>query len=140
MLHDIGWHIAGKKHHQHSMYLILHGDLKGFDEDEVAVIANVARYHRKSAPDASHKEFDALPAKAKRIVRVGAALLRIADGLDRSHNGVVSSVRTRATGGAVNVYLEIRGDPALEIWAAKRKRDFFEQLFDRSVTFKPGRA
>ncbi|HEY7115630.1 MAG TPA: Ppx/GppA phosphatase family protein [Tepidisphaeraceae bacterium] len=140
MLHDIGWHIAGKKHHQHSMYLILHGDLKGFDEDEVAVIANVARYHRKSAPDASHKEFDALPAKAKRIVRVGAALLRIADGLDRSHNGVVSSVRTRAMGGAVNVYLEIRGDPALEIWAAKRKRDFFEQLFDRSVTFKPGRA
>jgi exopolyphosphatase/guanosine-5'-triphosphate,3'-diphosphate pyrophosphatase len=141
MLHDIGWHITGKKHHHHSMYLILHGDLKGFDEEEVRIIANIARYHRKSPPESSHEAYARLPAKAKRIVRVGAALLRVADGLDRSHNGVVSGVRTRVGGGEVKVLLETRGDPALEIWAAKRKRELFEDVFDRTVSFKPaGRA
>jgi exopolyphosphatase/guanosine-5'-triphosphate,3'-diphosphate pyrophosphatase len=137
MLHDIGWHIAGKKHHHHSMYLILHGDLKGFDEEEVRIIANIARYHRKSPPKPSHEAFASLPPRSKRIVRVGAALLRIADGLDRSHNGVVSAVRTRAAAGEVRVLLETRGDPALEIWAAKRKCDLFEEVFDRTVSFKP---
>jgi exopolyphosphatase/guanosine-5'-triphosphate,3'-diphosphate pyrophosphatase len=141
MLHDIGWHITGKKHHHHSMYLILHGDLKGFDEEEVRVIANIARYHRKSPPESSHEAYAKLPVKAKRIVRVGAALLRVADGLDRSHNGVVTGVRTRVGGGEVKVLLETRGDPALEIWAAKRKRELFEDVFDRTVSFKPaGRA
>jgi len=101
------------------------------------IIANVARYHRKSTPQGSHEAFASLPAKAKRVVRVGAALLRIADGLDRSHNGVVSAVRTRAAAGEVRVLLETRGDPALEIWAAKRKRDLFEEVFDRTISFKP---
>jgi exopolyphosphatase/guanosine-5'-triphosphate,3'-diphosphate pyrophosphatase len=137
MLHDIGWHIAGKKHHQHSMYLILHGDLKGFDGEEIRIIANIARYHRKSPPASDHEQFTSLPPKAKRIVRVGAAMLRIADGLDRSHNTVVSTVRCRVGGKKVRVNLEIRGDPALEIWAAKRKRDLFEDLFHRSISFKP---
>jgi exopolyphosphatase/guanosine-5'-triphosphate,3'-diphosphate pyrophosphatase len=137
LLHDIGWHIAGKKHHHHSMYLILHGNLKGFDAEEVRVIANVARYHRKALPDNGHEPFAKLSSRGKRVVRVGAALLRIADGLDRSHNQVVSGVRCRAAAGEVRVTLETRGDPALEIWAAKRKRDGFEELFDRSVTFRP---
>jgi exopolyphosphatase/guanosine-5'-triphosphate,3'-diphosphate pyrophosphatase len=140
MLHDIGWHISGKKHHHHSLYLILHGALKGFDEQEVAIIANVARYHRKSAPHASHEEYASLPAAAKRIVRVGAALLRVADGLDRSHNRVVSSVRCRTSGAKVRVSLDTRGDPALEIWAAKRKRDYFETLFKRSISFQPAKG
>ncbi len=140
MLHDIGWHIAGKKHHRHSLYLILHGNLKGFDEEEVRIIANVARYHRKSPPDPSHEAFETLPPKAKRIVRVGAALLRIADGLDRSHNGVVSSLRCRVSAEGIKVSLETRGDPALEIWGAKRKRDYFEELFKRSISFRPGKG
>src|SRR4051794_32525100 len=74
LLHDIGWHISGKKHHCHSLYLILHGNLKGFDDEEVRVIANVARYHRKSPPKPSHEEYASLPIGAKRVVRVGAAL------------------------------------------------------------------
>jgi exopolyphosphatase / guanosine-5'-triphosphate,3'-diphosphate pyrophosphatase len=137
MLHDIGWHISGKKHHHHSLYLILHGALKGFDAEEVGIMANIARYHRKSPPGLQHEAFAALPAGAKKIVRVGAALLRVADGLDRSHNGVVSSVRCRISADKVRVNLETRGDPALEIWAAKRKRDYFESFFKRAISFKP---
>jgi exopolyphosphatase / guanosine-5'-triphosphate,3'-diphosphate pyrophosphatase len=141
LLHDIGWHISGKKHHHHSLYLILHGNLKGFDEEEVRIIANVARYHRKSPPTAEHEAYASLPPKAKQVVRVGAAFLRVADGLDRSHNAVVSSIRCRlARGGGVKVRLETRGDPALEIWAAKRKRDLFEEVFKRSITFRPAKS
>ncbi len=140
MMHDIGWHISGKKHHQHSLYLILHGALKGFDEEEIGIMANIARYHRKSPPELKHDAFAALSPRAKKIVRVGAALLRVADGLDRSHNGVVASVRCRIAGGKVRVNLETRGDPALEIWAAKRKRDFFEEHFKKVISFKPAKG
>ena len=140
LLHDIGWHIAGKKHHRHSLYLILHGNLKGFDKQEVQVIANVARYHRKAHPDVTHEDYQALTARGKQIVNVGAALLRVADGLDRSHNAVVSSVRCSIGRDEVKVRLETRGDPALEIWAAKRKRELFEEVFKRPITFKAARA
>jgi exopolyphosphatase/guanosine-5'-triphosphate,3'-diphosphate pyrophosphatase len=139
LLHDIGWHIAGKKHHRHSMYLILHGDLRGFSEEEVAVIANVARYHRKSPPSNEDPSYAALTPKARKIVRVGAAVLRVADGLDRSHNHVVSSLRCRVRDGRVNVRLETRGDPALEIWGANRKKDLFEEVFGLPVSFKSSR-
>ncbi len=140
LLHDIGWHIAGKKHHQHSMYLILHGDLKGFSEEEIRIIANIARYHRKSLPASDHEEYQALSTKARKPVRVGASLLRIADGLDRSHNCVVAGVRCRAANGEVRVFLDTRGDPALEIWGAKRKKDLFEEVFDRRLTLKPSKG
>jgi exopolyphosphatase/guanosine-5'-triphosphate,3'-diphosphate pyrophosphatase len=139
LLHDIGWHIAGKRHHQHSMYLILHGDLRGFSEQEIYVIANIARYHRKRPPDNDDAPFAALPPRAKKIVCVGAAILRIADGLDRSHNHVVSALRCRTRDGRVTVRLDTRGDPALEIWAAKRKRDLFEDVFERPISFKSTR-
>jgi exopolyphosphatase/guanosine-5'-triphosphate,3'-diphosphate pyrophosphatase len=140
LLHDIGWHIAGKKHHHHSLYLILHGNLKGFDKQEVEIIANIARYHRKAHPDMEHEAYQGLPARGKQIVNIGAALLRIADGLDRSHNAVVSSVRCTIGRDEVKVRLESRGDPALEIWAARRKRELFEEVFKRSITFKAARA
>ncbi|HSI37231.1 MAG TPA: Ppx/GppA phosphatase family protein [Tepidisphaeraceae bacterium] len=140
LLHDIGWHIAGKGHHKHSMYLILHGNLKGLSEEEVRIVANVARYHRKSPPSPDQAEYQSLPARAKKIVRVGAGLLRVADGLDRSHNAVVSAVRTRTTGDTVSLALESRGDPALEIWGAKRKRDLFEDVFGRKLQIKPAKA
>ena len=139
LLHDIGWHIAGKKHHRHSMYLILHGDLRGFSEDEVGVIANVARYHRKSPPSNDDPLFAELPPKARKVVRVGAAVLRVADGLDRSHNHVVSSLRCRVRDGRITVRLETRGDPALEIWGANRKKEMFEEVFGLPVSFKSSR-
>ncbi len=74
LLHDIGWHIAGNKHHRHSMYLVMNGDLKGFTPEETQVIANIARYHRKSDPTVKHESFALLSAADRQIVRVGAAL------------------------------------------------------------------
>lgn len=136
LLHDIGLHIAREGHHKHSQYLILNGNLKNFTPEEVRIIANIARYHRKSLPSRDHPEFAALSKRARRIVRVGAALLRIADGLDRSHCGVVSSVKVKVGRDELTVTLQARGDAELELWGARRQMALFEDVFDRPISFE----
>ena len=136
LLHDIGWHIAREGHHKHSQYLILHGNLQNFTREEVRIIASVARYHRKSAPKPSHKQFSKLSSAGKRTVEIGAALLRIADGLDRSHSGVVTGFTTRITRKRVEITLKTKGDAELELWGARSKRKFFEDVFHKSPRFQ----
>jgi len=135
MLHDIGWHIGRKGHHKHSMYLIANGELKDFTAEEVQIIANIARYHRKTPPNRKHEEYESLPASSRRVVDVGAALLRIADGLDRSHANVITGLACRIDEKRVKCMLSTRADAELEIWAARRKMDWFEEVFNRPITF-----
>ena len=136
LLHDIGWHIARERHHKHSQYLILNGGLKNFTAEEVAIIANIARYHRKSPPKPSHRQFAKLSSRARRIVRIGAALLRVADGLDRSHGSVVSSVTVQITDKKVELSVKARGDAELEVWGARSKMDMFHDVFKRKLKVK----
>ena len=135
MLHDIGMHISRDKHHKHGMYLIVHGALKGFTDNEIQVIAHIVRYHRKSKPKTNHESFAALSSKDKKIVRVGAALLRISDGLDRSHCSVVSNIWCNVHSKKVDITIRARGDAELEIWGARRKMDLFAEVFGRSISF-----
>jgi exopolyphosphatase / guanosine-5'-triphosphate,3'-diphosphate pyrophosphatase len=136
LLHDIGWHIGRQSHHKHSMYLILHGDLKGFTPDEIKIIASIARYHRKATPSPDHDNYATLSANQKRIVDVGAALLRLSDGLDRSHSSVVQTVRCKIGKKKVKCTLGARSDAELEVWGARRKREWFEKVFGRTITFE----
>ncbi|HEX4125540.1 MAG TPA: Ppx/GppA phosphatase family protein [Tepidisphaeraceae bacterium] len=136
LLHDIGWHIDRRGHHKHAMYLIDNGGLKNFTREEIAIIANIARYHRKSAPKMKHEPYAALSSRARNVVMVGAALLRIADGLDRSHGSMVSSVTTKIGKKRVDVTIKARGDIELELWGARRKLDLFTQVFGRKLRFK----
>jgi len=136
LLHDIGWHVAAKGHHKHSMYLILHGGLKGFTQEELAIIGNIARYHRKSPPSVSHESFASLSTAARKVVRVGAAILRIADGLDRTHCGVVHGIRAKIGKNKIRLRIDGRGDLELELWAARRKMRLFTDVFQRSVSFE----
>jgi exopolyphosphatase/guanosine-5'-triphosphate,3'-diphosphate pyrophosphatase len=136
MLHDIGWHIGQSQHHKHSMYLIMHGDLKGFNDQELLIMANIARYHRKAKPKLSHSQFAELPSRARRVVAVGASLLRLADGLDRSHCSVVSSLACTVRRRKIDVRIRARGDAELEIWGAQRKMELFAETFGRTVSFR----
>ena len=133
LLHDIGWHIGREGHHKHSMYLIRHGGLKNFTYEEVAIVANIARYHRKSPPRESHRQFKKLSARGKRTVRVGAALLRLADGLDRSHGSVVIGVRCQLKEKRVDLLITARGDAELELWGARSKMEMFHDVFKRKL-------
>lgn len=135
LLHDIGWHIGKKKHHKHSQYLIENGRLRNFTDDEVRVMAAVARYHRKALPKEKHKPYGKLSKHDRRTVEVGAAMLRIADGLDRSHAKAVTGVRCQVTKKKVTCTLEKRADAELEMWGADRKSDLFEKVFGKRITF-----
>jgi len=136
MLHDIGWHIGRQSHHKHSMYLILHGDLKNFSGDEVAIIANIARYHRRATPKVKHDSYAMLSARARHIVNVGSALLRLSDGLDRSHSSVIQNLRCRIDGKKVRCTITARSDAELEIWGARRKMKWFNKVFNADIEFE----
>ncbi|MGZ3405691.1 MAG: Ppx/GppA phosphatase family protein, partial [Polyangia bacterium] len=135
LLHDIGFHVAPSKHHKHSAYLIENADLQGFTADEIQTLAQAARYHRKATPKESHPGYAALPAAGKQKVRVLAAMLRLADGLDRGDAQLVRGVRCRIGDKSVEVTLSTASDAELELWGARRKRDLAEEVFDRKFKF-----
>ncbi|MCD6361275.1 MAG: HD domain-containing protein, partial [Armatimonadetes bacterium] len=92
VLHDIGWSVSATRHHKISARLIEEMDLPDFDDRERAIIAALACYHRKALPKKKHRIFGNLSGPDRRVVRSLAAILRVADGLDRSHGGVVQDV------------------------------------------------
>jgi exopolyphosphatase/guanosine-5'-triphosphate,3'-diphosphate pyrophosphatase len=135
LLHDIGFHIAPSKHHKHGAYLIENADLQGFTADEIQTLAQSVRYHRKATPKEGHAPFAALPAGGKQKVRVLAALLRLADGLDRGYAQLVRGVRCRINDKYVEVTLSASSEVELELWGARRKKDLAEEVFDRKFKF-----
>ena len=137
LLHDVGHHIGHENHQRHTYYLITNGELLGFQRDELEIVAQVARYHRKGTPKASDPAYAALPGASRRVVRSLSALLRIADGLDRSHYGVVRDVNVARRGERVILQLRTDSDDAeLEIWEARRRAAPLEKLLGRSVEFR----
>ncbi len=137
LLHDIGYHISYKKHHRHSHYLIKNGNLNGFTEGEIEIMANIARYHYKSSPKKSQDDFLKLSPEEQKIILFGAAIVRLADGLDRSHFSVIQDLNCNIKGNLITLELISRGDPELEIWAAQKKKDLFEEVFQKKVILSP---
>ncbi len=137
LLHDIGDFVRYDGHHKHSFYLIQNSDIIGLTPDERAVVANVARYHRKSPPDPSHPNFRDLDKVARSKVRGLAAILRIADALDREHLGKVKSVRAKVDGHKGKIVLAIDGDEdrELEEWTVRAKSELLRDVFDLDVAF-----
>lgn len=135
MLHDAGYLINPRQHHKHSYYLIKHSALAGFAAEEIELIANVARYHRRALPDTKHEGYGGLSARRKRTVRILSAFLRVADALDRTHFSVVDNLDVRL-GKPMTVVLRVSGDAEFETWAAKGRVDLLEQVFRRPVAFR----
>jgi exopolyphosphatase / guanosine-5'-triphosphate,3'-diphosphate pyrophosphatase len=136
LLHDIGVHISYEKHHRHSYYLIKNGDLRGFDPAEIEIIALIARYHRQAAPKKSHDGYGALKGAQRRTVRALSAMVRLAEGLDRSHSQAVSAVDVFPRGDDYFVRLRGSGDAELELWAAVRHAAPFEKMLGRTIRFE----
>ena len=135
LLHDAGYHIAHESHHKHSLYLIRNSELTGFSEAERDVIANVARYHRGPEPKERHEEFAALDETDRETVRSLAAILRIADALDRRHDSRVGDLRCFRNGRVVQIELLTSANCDREIFAAEQKCSLFEEVFDCRLTF-----
>ncbi len=135
LLHDIGWHIGQSGHHKHSLYLIKNGDLEGFSPNELEILANTARYHRKSMPKKSHPDYVELDEPSRELVWKLASFLRIADALDRGHYANISTLRTISRKKSISILLTATADPALELWAARMKSDMFRVTFNRQIKF-----
>ena len=136
LLANVGLFIAHSRHHLHAYYIIRNAEhLTGFTDSEVEVIAQVARYHRKSAPKPSHHEFAALDAEDQHVVRVLAGILRIAIALDRSHAGVVRGVSVARSGRRVAIHLKVDGDAGLEVYTAEQRAGLLEDALGVRVRF-----
>jgi exopolyphosphatase / guanosine-5'-triphosphate,3'-diphosphate pyrophosphatase len=134
ILHDVGYLINPRQHHKHAYYLITHSDVSGLTAEEIDVVANIARYHRRALPALKHEEFDRLPPRLQRVVKILASLLRIADGLDRTHFSLVQTVNVKF-GKQITIEVHLAGDAEMELWAAKNRADLFELVFHRRVQF-----
>ena len=134
-LHDIGWSISGRRHHKHSMSLIRDAGLAGFTPLEVSLIANLARYHRRALPKARHAAFTGLPERFQRMVADLAAMLRVADGLDFSHQSVVERIDAAWDDRTLRLTVISLLPAAVEREKAAAKADLMEKQFDRKVLF-----
>ena len=130
LVHDIGEHVSVEGHDKHTAYLIQHGRLRGFAPEEIDVLACLGRFHRRGNPKLSFEPFNNLPpARRGRVLKL-IALLRIADGLDRSHTQAVESIGVKLDEGRVRLVVQASGDIDLELWGLRRKREMFERVFE----------
>jgi exopolyphosphatase/guanosine-5'-triphosphate,3'-diphosphate pyrophosphatase len=134
LLHDIGHAIDHDRHNRHSYYLIKNAELFGFEPDEIEVIAQAARGHRKQAPKVDSPELSALSGPKRRLVRGFAAILRVADALDRTHFGVVKNIEVSYSPGRLIIGVDSNREKAdLELWTCERRTDLLSRLLDRQV-------
>lgn len=134
ILHDIGYVINPRQHHKHAYYLITNSDLAGFTSEEIEIMANVARYHRRAHPGDQHIPFQGLSPADQKTVRALSAILRIADGLDRSHFSIIRDLQVHVEK-VVTIKLKVTGDSELEVWTARNRADLFEKIYKRKVQF-----
>jgi exopolyphosphatase/guanosine-5'-triphosphate,3'-diphosphate pyrophosphatase len=136
LLHDVGVHISYDRHHRHSYYLIKNGGLRGFEPREIEVIALVARYHRQATPKKSHEGYGDLNGALRATVRVLSAIVRLAEGLDRSHAQALSGIDLFPRGDDYLARLRATGDAELELWAAHRHVAPLERVLDLPIRFE----
>ncbi len=143
VLHDIGYLVNHSKHHKHSYYIIANGELDGFTPRERELIANIARYHRRSHPKNSHEPYAAMDNHDRKIVRRLAGILRVADGLDRTHTQVVErvAVTIEARDGAdhpntATFTIESPSDVSTDVWGSQRKSELFCSVFGLRTAFE----
>ncbi len=137
LLANVGLFISHTKHHLHTYYVIRNSEqLTGFTDREIEMIAQVARYHRKSPPKPEHEAFARLWPDDQQLVRSLAALLRVAIGLDRSYECRVATVRCEDDGERLTIELVPagEGDITLEHYAADARKALLEEVLDRLIT------
>ena len=135
LVHDIGAHISYEGHHKHSYYLVKHGGLRGFDPHEIEIIGLVARYHRQATPKKSHEGYGDLPRDQRDAVKLLGAIVRLAEGLDRSHAQVVTGLSVAEDDTGLTVTLDATGDAELELWAARRHAEPLSEVLETPIRF-----
>ncbi|AAM03537.1 TPA: Ppx/GppA family phosphatase [Methanosarcina acetivorans] len=136
-LHDIGTFLSYDTHQAHAYHLIRESSLPGFQPEEIEIIANLAYFHRKNTPKKKHPNLEGLSKEAVKSVRLLSALLRIAEGLDRSHTGIISHVRFYiASTDSLVLEMHAREECQLEIWEVEKQKKYFKKMFGYNLQSK----
>ncbi|HUI92765.1 MAG TPA: Ppx/GppA phosphatase family protein [Chitinivibrionales bacterium] len=133
ILHDAGVFISARSHHKHSMYLIQNSELFGLSRRDILLVALIARYHRRAAPKPEHREYADLDREGRLAVAKLAAILRVADALDRSHSQRIAGIECRREKDRFVIAVPNADDLTLEQLALQNKGDMFEDVYGMSV-------
>ncbi len=136
LLHEVGVFVSDRSHHKHSMYLILNSDLFGLTRKEITLIALVARYHRRAMPRPYHTDYTSLDRDSRLVVAKLAALLRVADCMDRKHLQDLKTVSFSREKDQFVITVHDAVDLTLEQLALKDKANLFEQIFGAKVVLR----
>jgi len=138
LMHDVGYFINYSSHHKHSYHLIRHADLFGFTPRERELIANMARYHRKSLPKKKHDAYTRLAAADQLLVSRFGGIVRLCDGLDRRRNSVVQNLEFQLSDDTLRIALVGQEDLSVELFGARAKGDLFEAAFKLKLVVEVG--
>lgn len=133
LLHDIGWRDGQKAHHKKAMTYILQSTTLKLTEYQRQIVALIARYHRKALPSPEHPIYQTLTPDDRLRVDVLAGLLRLADGLDRTHRSCINDVSVTDNGNTLSLALHATSLPLAEINAANKKADLISLALQRSI-------
>jgi exopolyphosphatase / guanosine-5'-triphosphate,3'-diphosphate pyrophosphatase len=136
LLHDIGIYVSLRGHHKHSHYLLTVSEIFGLSREDMAIVANVARYHRRAGPNKTHLAYMAMDSQARVVVSKLAAILRVANALDADHLQKVRDVRVLREDDGWALEVEGAGDLTMERLAALARADQLVEVFGRRVTFR----
>jgi exopolyphosphatase / guanosine-5'-triphosphate,3'-diphosphate pyrophosphatase len=136
LLHDLGYAVNARSHHKHSMYLMLHGELFGLSGRDVMLAALTARYHRRSTPRPTHPMYASLDWESQTNVAKMAAILRVADALDRSNNQRVRDIVCSREDGSLVISVPTGDDLSLEQLSLSQKSKMFTEIFGMPVVLR----
>ena len=134
ILHDIGTYIKPSGHHKHGQYLVQNSEIFGLNARDIVIVSFVVRYHRKSPPVSSHVDYFALPREDRLVILKLAAILRVADALDRGHAQKVRNLRLERREEEIRIHCDYTVDVAPERFSLIDKADMFEEVFGFKVT------
>ncbi len=136
--HDIGMFLSHSNHQKHAYYLIRNSDLLGFNDTEIDIIANVAMYHRKGIPKKKHTNLENLSRGDRYKVSALAAMLRLAEGMDRGHLSLVKDIRLEKSSPFNSFELTLLSDKdcQLEVWGVENNKDLWEYIFEAELKVK----
>jgi exopolyphosphatase/guanosine-5'-triphosphate,3'-diphosphate pyrophosphatase len=138
-LHDIGMFIGSSSHHKHSKYIIENSDLFGLGEKDIRLVALIARYHRRALPRRSHSEYNALGREDRLVVNKLAAILRVADALDRTHTQALRNPVFKLNAERLLIEVPSAGEYDAEKQALFIKAQMFERVYGKTVVLKTRR-
>jgi exopolyphosphatase/guanosine-5'-triphosphate,3'-diphosphate pyrophosphatase len=133
LLHEVGQFVSNRSHHKHSEYLLANSEIFGLNRVEIAIVSQIARYHRRSVPRSSHPNYMALPREQRVVVNKLAGMLRVADALIRGNIRREHEIRFHRRGDDLVVNLPGGSDLLLEEHSLSAKGDLFEEIFGLKI-------